>query len=372
MENSISAIKFSRVLITIMVMSSVISLSSCSSSKTGVEPEQEQEEASTCASTFRNPIMDGADPWVLKKDGYYYFCESRGGGIYISKSEKLTKPDDWRLVWQQPQDGWNSSHLWAPELHYLDGKWYVYYTAGETGPPFVDQRSGVLQGTSQDPQDSFVDKGQLYTGDNIQQRSNNTWSIDLTPLQVGDQLYAVWSGWKQNRNDDATTQHLYIAEMSDPLTISSNRVLISSPVEPWETGNEVEFGINEGAEVLKNGDNIFVIYSTRESWLQYYRLGQLRLNSPNADPMSPDNWSKKGPVFQGTDTVHGVGHASFTTSPDGTEHWIVYHSKKSTDPGWNRDVRTQPFTWNEDGSPDFGTPVEAGKSIPVPAGQCEE
>ncbi len=328
--------------------------------------------SSTCDSTFINPIMDGADPWVIRKDGYYYFCKSEKGGIHISKSRKLTEPKNWIRVWQQPSEGWNSSHLWAPELHYLDGKWYIYYTAGETGPPFINQRSGVLQGTSQNPQDIFKDKGQLYTGDNISDRTNNIWSIDLTPLRLGGQLYGIWSGWKQNRNDDATTQHLYIAEMENSWTISSNRALISSPEESWERGDAIDFGINEGAQVLKNGDRIFVIYSTRESWLPYYRLGQIRLSGPGADPMDPTNWTKSGPVFRGTDTVHGVGHASFTTSPDSTEHWIVYHSKGSTEPGWDRNIRTQPYRWKENGEPDFGTPVEIGEPLSVPSGQCEE
>ncbi|MFH5833608.1 family 43 glycosylhydrolase [Halalkalibaculum sp. DA3122] len=332
---------------------------------------ENKQETTSCNSTFTNPVMDGADPWVIKKDGYYYFCESREGGIHIAKSRKLTEPQNWTRVWQQPAEGWNSSHLWAPELHYIQGKWYVYYTAGEAGPPFIHQRSGVLEGSSQDPQESFEEKGQLYTGDDISNRTNNTWAIDLTPLKLGDQLYGIWSGWKQNRNDDATTQHLYIAKMENPWTISSSRVLISSPEESWERGNEVDFGINEGPEVLRHGDDVFVIYSTRESWLPQYRLGQLRLAGTDADPMNPENWTKTGPVFQGTESVHGVGHASFTTSPDSIEHWIIYHSKKSTEPGWNRDIRMQPFSWNEDGSPDFGTPANTGVPMPVPSGQCD-
>lgn len=334
--------------------------------------EYEQKKATTCDSTFTNPIMNGADPWVLKKDGYYYFCESRDGDIYVSKSEKLNEPKNWKQVWHQPPEGWNSSHLWAPELHYIDGAWYIYYTAGKAGPPYIHQRSGVLKGTSQDPQESFVDKGQLYTGDNIMDRINNVWSIDLTPLKIDNQLYGIWSGWKQNMNDDATSQHLYIAEMKNPWTISSNRVLISSPVKPWERGNKVDFGINEGPEVLRHEGIVFVIYSTRESWLPHYKLGQLRLVGSEADPINPGNWSKSGPVFQGTESVHGVGHASFTTSPDSTEHWIVYHSKKTTEAGWNRDIRMQPFTWNKDGSPNFGTPINTNQPIHVPSGQCEE
>jgi GH43 family beta-xylosidase len=127
--------------------------------------------------------------------------------------------------------------------------------------------------------------------------------------------------------------------------------------------------INEGAEVLKTDTSVFIIYSCRESWLKEYRLGQLKLKSYDADPLKPGNWIKSGPVFQGTDEVHGTGHASFVKSPDGTENWIIYHSKKSTEPGWNRDVRMQQFHWNKDGSPDFGKPVPAGVPLTRPSGE---
>ena len=86
--------------------------------------------------------------------------------------------------------------------------------------------------------------------------------------------------------------------------------------------------------------------------------------------MNPASWVKSGPVFQGTPDVYGVGHASFTVSPDSTENWIVYHSKVDSSPGWNREVRIQKFGWNPDGSPDFGTPIPSGQPIAVPSGQC--
>ncbi|GAA5522346.1 glycoside hydrolase family 43 protein [Aliifodinibius salicampi] len=316
-----------------------------------------------------NPVADGQDPWITKKDGYYYYIETRNGGLYISKSENLSdiKTDE-KLVWELPESGWNKSNLWAPELHFIQGKWYIYYTAGKSGPPFIHQRSGVLVSETDDPMGGYIDKGQLYTGNNIQTKENNIWSIDLTVLEHNGQLYGIWSGWEDNRQTDKTPQHLYIAKMDNPWTISSNRVKISSPVEPWETGSEL--AINEGAQVLKNGDNLFIIYSASESWLPAYNLGQLRLIGE--DPMNPDNWEKKGPVFEGTEDVHGVGHASFTTSPDGTEHWIAYHTKISPDPGWERVIHLQPFSWSRDGSPNFGDPVSGGISIPKPSGACKE
>jgi GH43 family beta-xylosidase len=168
-----------------------------------------------------------------------------------------------------------------------------------------------------------------------------------------------------NRDTDKTSQHLYIARMTDPTTISSNRVKISSPEEEWETGGPLD--LNEGAQVLRNEGKTFIIYSTRESWLKEYRLGQLEL--VGEDPMDPASWKKTGPVFMGTEEVLGVGHCSFAKSPDGSEDWIIYHSKKTTQPGWDRDIRMQLFGWKVDGSPDFGVPVPAGKPISRPSGE---
>lgn len=338
---------------------------------TAVAPvvEQESEQLVTEEEYFTNPIANGADPWVFKKDGLYYFCSAGSGGIYVSKSEKLIEPGEKVRVWETPETGWNKSNVWAPEMHFLDGRWYIYYAAAKKpGGPFLYQRSGVLESEGDDPFGPYTDKGMLYTGDSISYPSSaSKWAIDLTPLQLNGQLYAIWSGWKADAETDKTKQHLYMARMSNPWTISSNRVLISSPQEPWETGGPLD--LNEGPQVLKHGEKVFIIYSTRESWLKEYRLGQLTLSDTLLNPMEARHWEKAGPVFEGTEQVLGVGHCSFTTSPDGTEHWILYHSKKSETPGWDRNIRAQEFTWTADGYPVFGIPVPAGVPIPVPSGQ---
>ena len=337
--------------------------------KTGTGP-RERPQVQAC--TFTNPLASGADPWVVRQGGFYYLVQARDRSIRVSKSAKLSEvvKGGGVTVWTAPDTGWNRTNIWAPELHYIDGRWYIYYAAGRAGPPFIHQRSGVLQSVGEDALGPYVDRGMLYTGDSIQTgtSSSNRWAIDLTVGRINGQTYAVWSGWEQDATTDRTPQHLYIARMSDPWTIATNRVQISSPIAPWERGTELD--LQEGPEFLQNGTQTFIIYSARESWLQFYRLGQLRLTSPDADPMSPGQWVKTGPVFSGTDNVFGVGHASFTTSPDGTEHWIVYHSKVSTTPGWDRVIRMQRFDWNADGSPRFGTPVPSGEPLRVPSGEC--
>lgn len=325
------------------------------------------------ACTFTNPVSRGADPWVIYKDGMYFAVRSGDRGVYVSKAEEMTdvltsKAEEVK-VWGQPASGWNKENLWAPELHFVQGNWYIYYTAGEAGPPFIHQKSGVLKAKTDDPLGEYEDMGLLYTGDHIETGEDNTWSIDLTVLELNNTLYAIWSGWEQNTDTDKTPQHLFIAEMENPYTMGSNRVKISSPVETWERGTELP--INEGPEILQHNGETFIVYSASESWLPAYNLGHLRLKA-GADPMKATSWEKKGSVFHGAGRVYGTGHASFTTSPDGTENWIVFHTKVDENPGWNRVVYMQPFGWNADGSPDFGTPVQPGESIAKPSGACME
>lgn len=325
--------------------------------------------APVAACTFANPVAVGADPWVVRRGDTYYLIQSRGRAIWVYRSTDLTRPaQNGVRVWTAPDTGWNRSNVWAPELHFLDGRWYVYYAAGRSGPPFVSQRAGVLESVGDDPQGAYVDRGMLYTGDSVATRAHPYWAIDLTVGRVHGRLYAFWSGWTGDAATDRTPQHLYAARMTNPYTIATNRARISSPDAPWERGTALD--LQEGPELLAHGGATFLVYSTRESWLPAYRLGLLRLRDTLADPLDAASWVKSGPVFAGTDQVFGVGHASFTTSVDGREDWIAYHAKVATTPGWNRDVRLQRFGWKPDGTPDFGTPVAAGQPIAAPSGSC--
>ena len=329
--------------------------------------EKEPEKVTDTKNTFTNPVWDGADPWMVKHNNEYIYCWSAGNGINISRSAKMTQKGQVKKIWQAPETGWNRNCVWAPEIHFIQGRWYVYYAAGESGPPFIHQRTGVLRSNTDDVFSEYEDMGKLYTGDNPDDAATNVWAIDMTILEHKDKLYAIWSGWIKQETTDATQQHLFICEMENPWTMKGKRVKLSSPVEVWETGGPLN--LNEGPEILKNGNKVFVIYSCRESWLVEYRQGMLQLINPDGNLLDPTNWKKSGPVFEGNAQVLGVGHCSFVKSPDNTEDWIVYHSKKSTKPGWERDVRMQPFQWNADGTPNFGQAIPAAKSISLPSGE---
>ena len=319
-------------------------------------------------SYYTNPILSsGADPWVVKHEGWYYYCGGMGAGVGVSKSRSLHQIQPLKKVWSAPAKGaWNTTCIWAPELHFWQGKWYIYYAGGYEGPPFIHQKTGVLESATSDAMGAYIDKGMLFTGDTLGNWESNRWSIDLTLFEHRGQLYAVWSGWEEKETTDKTQQHLYIAKMENPWTISSGRVKISSPDSAYEQG---ELPLNEGPQVLKHGDDVFIVYSCGQSWLDTYKLAYLRLNRPDADLLNASNWTKGAkPLFEGTADVHGVGHACFTTSPDDTEHYIYYHTKKEKTPGWKRDVRLQKFTFDASGLPILGKPIPEGIRMNLPSG----
>ncbi len=336
--------------------------------------------------TFTNPIGGIPDPWIIQYDGNYYVCKAQGNGINVSKSNKLSVISATKSVWKCPYDvgtnkPWNVTNVWAPELHRIEGKWYIYYTAGrphdETNS-YQYQRCGVLRAKTDDPMGEWEDMGMLFTGDSyqsgiIQTNTNTQYAIDLGVFRLNGKYYAVWSGYPAGSSE----QKLYIATMSNPYTITSSRVIISSADKYWELYNSK---INEGPAFLKNKEKgkFFVVYSCNGSWTKQYRLGYIMLNDTLADPIKPGSWSKSATeaFYRCDDTanqdgVNGVGHCSFTKSPDGTEDWIVYHVKNRNDNTWSsgRSTFIQKFTWKTDGTPDFGTPVGWGEPVALPAGE---
>jgi GH43 family beta-xylosidase len=281
--------------------------------------------------------------------GYYYYSESRDRRhVFIRRSRTLDQigQDPGLCVWSAPARGKNSDNIWAPELHLIDGKWFIYYAADDGRN--VNHRMWVLESESSDPCGKYRCCGHLETGG---------WAIDGTVLSLDDgRRFFVWSGWPGRRNG---RQNIYVARMSDPVTVSGPRVLIATPDQPWE---RVAMPICEGPQVLKRNGDVFIVYSASASWTADYCLGLL--HNQTKDVLNPAAWVKHGPVFKKTDQVWGVGHCSFVKSLCQTEDWIIYHSKSSEQPGWeDRDVHAKPFSWSSDGFPDFGVPLPRSRTF---------
>ena len=314
---------------------------------------------------FVNPIGEGADPWVIRdlNNDRYLWCFSDGNrAIAIHTSKNLTSLGEKHIVWSVPESGPYSDEVWAPELHFLNGKWVIYFAASDGKNE--NHLAYALQSKTDDPLGEYELHGPFDTGDG----ESPVWAIDMTPLEHEGKLYAVWSGWDAPGTD---RQFLYIAPMKLPTELAGKRVRICSNDDyRWEfteTGEKGR-GLNEAPQVFKSGERTFLTYSCGASWLPSYKLGMLELTG--ADPLDPASWKKrKSAVFMETKETYGVGHSCFVTSPDGSELWHVFHAKRDREPGWRRAIYVQPMKVGKEGQPLFGKPVSAGEAIPRPAGE---
>lgn len=309
---------------------------------------------------FSNPLlMSGPDPWVTREGDYYFYMHTLGDRLAIWKTRDITdlRNAEQKTIWTPPASGPNTQSIWAPELHRIDGKWYVYYTAAASEHDDDDHRGVfVLENEADDPlQGEWRDRGRINT---------RYPGIDGTTFSYAGQRYFVYSPYV---GPDSV---LAIARMKDPATLTEPEVILARPDRPWERQGGRQ--ILEGPEFLlgPKGD-LFLVYSASACWSDDYSLGMLRAPA-GSDPLDASAWRKfPTPVFAKSpeNGVFAPGHNGFFTSRDGKEHWIIYHANPEPDMKCTpkRAPRIQPFHFDADGLPVFGTPVSADERLRKPS-----
>ncbi|MEU3644655.1 family 43 glycosylhydrolase [Lentzea sp. NPDC034063] len=309
----------------------------------------------------RNPLVEQrADPFITPPtDGMYYLTGSvpeydrvviRGA----STLDGLASARE-RTIWRRPASGGMGGYIWAPELHRIDGKWYVYFAAGDKDEPFRI-RTYVLESPNADPREGgWVLRGQMVT-------AWDTFTLDATTFAHRGKRYFLWA---QSEPGIATNSNLYIAEMASPLALKTAPVRIATPTLSWEV---LGFKVNEGPAVLIRNGRVFVTYSASATDARYC-MGLLTADE-NANLLDARSWTKSpNPVFttHAPTSQYGPGHNSFTTV--GSTDVLVYHARDyrdiTGDPLFdpNRHTRVQRLHWNADGTPSFGVPVGRGGPI---------
>jgi len=328
-------------------------------------PQPVLTDAQVYGVTTRDPlVLNRADPFVTPRtDGTYFFTGSvpeydrlvvRGAPTL----EGLADAEE-SVIWRRPTSGVTGGYVWAPELHRIDGRWYVYFAAGDAGAPF-DIRMYVVESPLADPRDP--------AGWSAPREVTTPWGsfkLDATTFTHRGQRYYVWA---QAEPEIAVNTSLYIARMSSPSDIADEPVRISTPTLAWERQG---FAVNEGAAVLVRNGRVFMTYSASATDARY-AMGLLTADE-DADLLDPASWSKSPePVFRShaPTSRFGPGHNSFTTTPEGLDV-MVFHARDyeqiTGDPLFdpNRHARAQRLYWAPDGTPLFGVPLGAGAAPPV-------
>ena len=269
-------------------------------------------------------ILQRADPWIYKHiDGYYYFSASvpEYDRVEIRRAKTINglSEADGVTIWRKHDEGMLSANIWAPEIHYIDGKWYIYFAAArttETNEGLFDHRIFVLENESENPlEGEWVEKGQLKT-------NWESFALDATTFEHNGVRYLVWAQKDPNIYGNS---NLYIAKMKNPWTIEDEQVMIAEPEYDWE---KIGFLVNEGPAVLNRNGKIFISYSASATDYNYC-MGVL-IADENSDLLNKYSWHKSEKPVLKTDEENGIfgpGHSCFTVSEDGKKDMLVYHAR---------------------------------------------
>ena len=302
-------------------------------------------------------IQKRADPYVYKHtDGTYYFTASLPDydGIALRKADKLfdLKDAPEKMIWKKHDKGIMSFHVWAPELHFIFGKWYIYFAAGDVDDIWAI-RPYVLECRGDDPfNDEWIEKGMMQCSDE-DPFSFREFSLDATVLENHGEYYFIWA---EKVGVGKQISNLYIAKMESATKLSTVQVLLTTPDYDWE---RVGFWVNEGPAFIKHDGKIYMTYSASETGVAYC-IGMLSADE-NDDLLDPKSWTKsRMPVLKTSEElkIYGPGHNSFTVNDEG-EPVMIYHARTEAEivgnPLYNpnRHAMVMKVKWNESGEPEF-------------------
>ena len=247
--------------------------------------------------TFTNPLLpSGADPYSFYKDGFYYYTNTLGNRIELWKTKSIAdlKTAEHKFIFSPPAGTPYSKEIWAPEVLFLNEKWYAYFAADDGSNDH--HRMYVLENASKDPmQGEWIFKGKIAD-------PADKWAIDGDVFEYGHKCYMIWSGWEGDANGQ---QNIYIAKLKNPWTIDGNRVRISSSAYDWEkfgdlhdAVNPPHVNVNEGPQALQHDNKLFIVYSASGCWTDFYALGMLSFTGKN-NLLDSAAWVKNpSPVFK--------------------------------------------------------------------------
>ena len=302
-------------------------------------------------------ILQRADPYVYKHtDGKYYFTASVPAydAIVLRCSDTLAglAQAEEKVLWTKHESGPMSKHIWAPEIHFLYGKWYIYYAGGEMEAEW-EIRPYVLECQGEDPMtDEWIEKGKMRRAKD-DEFSFEAFSLDATVFENKGRWYYIWA---EKVGVGKQISNLYIAEMENGYTLKTVQVMLTTPDYDWERHG---FWVNEGPGIIKHDGKIFMTYSASETGIQYC-VGMLSADE-DADLLDPKSWTKERyPVLTTNEEegIYGPGHNSFTKDEEGNDI-IVYHARTEAEivgnPLYNpnRHAMLMKIKWSEDNRPIF-------------------
>ena len=277
-----------------------------------------RQDASTYFKSPYTGMVGVADPFILYDEATAtYYLYSTGGHFLCYRSQTLK-------VWEKLDDAYavtdktfGTEKYWAPEVYKVGDAFYMVYSAARDVGGVTRHSIGVA--TSQSPAGPFTDlyDHPLYDpGYNV---------IDASLLFDGDKIYLYYSrDCSENLIDGKKVSQVCGIEVKSDLSgIVGEPAVLTTPTEPWETKTGSTLW-NEGPCVLKQNGVYYLMYSANYFGSASYCVGYATASSP----LGPYKKAPENPILEGDGkATAGTGHCNYFRSPDGSELYLVYHSR---------------------------------------------
>ena len=327
--------------------------------------------AMTIARTFRNPVITGGpgddhgDPFAIKylDEFFLYHTGETSGrrGVSVHRSRDLVNWEFHGFALEPADTGWAWSDLWAPEVVYERGTFYMYISATRAGAgpspgPWqfgeddAGRRVGVARATS--PVGPFVPDPEPLT---------DSWSIDAHPFRDDDG--SMWLFYNVRTADVSFGNGLpgtgtVCDRLLAPDRLEGRPSPVTFPSDAWEGVPTSDWFWNEAPYVLKRRGRYFQMYSGGSFVDSSYAIGLAEGDAPRGV------WRKDpaNPILRGGERIAGPGHHSFVFGPDVATRYAVYHGYVDGDRG--RKVNLDRLFWTGD-KPLIAGPTEGEQPFPA-------
>ena len=329
---------------------------------------------------YRNDLnQDMGDPMmVYHNNKFYAFGTYDTTKIWRFSSDNLTDWDNDGTCFVPEINSWSKTNIWAPDLQYINGKWYMYYTA-----EYIDDdgsshcQIGVAIGDS--PNGDFIQ----FCGNNADGKYigineppflfKGITILDQHVFQDDDgQLYMYFSIDTRTFKDDRNhgVQEIYGVKMKDPVTIDfSTLTRLIAPGykklsdekrsiewETWSPSFPGDMECVEGPYMIKKNGKYFLTYVANSYVDTEYGVGYAISDTPLGEYIKPNDSYLQNlllgvPGQTGTyiNTRYlgfqtGTGHASICKVGD--EYMFAYHAHLNRDKwGAKEDIYGDKSKW---------------------------
>ncbi|AWB28607.1 family 43 glycosylhydrolase [Halococcoides cellulosivorans] len=322
-------------------------------------------------TTYENPLHgpDFADPTIHRAEDGTWWAYASNMSYSDPANETLvpilSSPD--LVNWTEEgeafasEPGWTEGSIWAPDVHYHDGQWVLFYSKWPADRDANADQTGIGVATADTPGGPFTDHGALFTNPDHPYPGN---TIDPYFVAHEGTPYLFWGNFAGIYHVELT------ADLRDYRSGTFGQIVggayegstIFERDGTWyyfgSTGDCCDgFDSTYEIEVGRSEDGLFGPYYDREG----------------TPMMERDEWNA-GPTHLGdNDRFVAPGHGDVTVD-DAGNHWFVYHAYDTEGPeiagqyGWPpaRQLFLDRVYWTDDGWPVVGGDGTPSLTAPVP------